>query len=71
MRQVRRAGQAHRRASELERATNGAGPDGQAMAMSPKYRGRAWRRQLIFDAVFAIVLAFVIVALAKIAFGFL
>jgi hypothetical protein len=34
-------------------------------------RHREWRRQLIFDAVFAIVLAFVIVALAKIAFGFL
>ena len=39
--------------------------------MSPKYRGRAWRRQLIFDAVFAVVLAIVIVGLAKIAFGFL
>jgi hypothetical protein len=39
------------------------------MAMSP--RRRAWRRQLIFDAVFAIVLAFVIVALAKMAFGLL
>ena len=37
----------------------------------PRHRNPAWRRQLIFDAVFAVVLAFVIVALAKIAFSFL
>ena len=41
------------------------------MAMRPRHRNLAWRRQLVFDAVFAIVLAIVIVALAKIAFGFL
>jgi len=45
--------------------------DWEAMALRPRHRDPAWRRRLIFDAVFAIVLAIVIVALAKIAFGFL
>jgi hypothetical protein len=33
--------------------------------MSPKYRGRAWRRELIWDAVFAVVFAIAIVMLAN------
>jgi hypothetical protein len=37
----------------------------------PRHRDLAWRRQLIFDAVFAIILAILIVGLAKIAFSFL
>ena len=41
------------------------------MALRPRHRNPAWRRQLIFDAVFAIILAIVIVTLAKMAFGFL
>jgi hypothetical protein len=39
--------------------------------MSPKYRGRAWRRQLILDAVFALAFAVVIVGLANLLWQFL
>ena len=55
--------------AKLERAAAEREPNGKAMALRPRHR--EWHRQLIFDAVFAVVLAIVIVALAKIAFGFL
>ena len=71
VRQVRGAWPPYRRASELEGTTAEREPDREAMALRPPHRDPAWRRQLIFDAVFAIALAIVIVALAKIAFGFL
>jgi hypothetical protein len=38
----------------------------EAMALSPKHRSPAWRRQLIFDAVFALIFAVVLVTLANI-----
>ena len=47
-------------AAELERTATGRKPDRQTMAMRPRHRDPGWRRQLIFDAVFAIVSAIVI-----------
>jgi hypothetical protein len=50
----------------LERAATKRELDWKAMALTPNHRSPAWRREVLFDAVFALIFAVVLVTLANV-----